>query len=67
MPPPLRAPDRSTWHTVGIRREIELTVFSVVFLFLVAAVVLVLLGRTTWLSDGFWAPDGAYSGGVAIR
>jgi hypothetical protein len=27
----------------------------------VAAVVLVSLGGTTWLSDGFWAPDGAYS------
>jgi hypothetical protein len=27
----------------------------------VAAVVLVLLGGTTWLSDGFWAPDGIYS------
>ena len=27
----------------------------------VAALVLVLLGGTTWLSDGFWAPDGAYS------
>jgi hypothetical protein len=27
----------------------------------VAAVVLVLLGGTTWASDGFWAPDGAYS------
>jgi hypothetical protein len=27
----------------------------------VAAVVLVLLGGTTWVSDGFWAPDGAYS------
>ena len=27
----------------------------------VAAVVLVLLGGTTWLSDGFWAPDGLYS------
>jgi hypothetical protein len=27
----------------------------------VAAIVLVLLGGTTWLSDGFWAPDGAYS------
>ena len=26
-----------------------------------AAVVLVLLGGTTWLSDGFWAADGAYS------
>jgi hypothetical protein len=27
----------------------------------VAAVVLVLLGGTTWASDGFWAVDGAYS------
>jgi hypothetical protein len=26
-----------------------------------AAVVLVLLGGTTWASDGIWAPDGAYS------
>jgi hypothetical protein len=26
----------------------------------VAAVVLVLLGGTTWASDGFWAPDGTY-------
>jgi hypothetical protein len=27
----------------------------------VVAVVLGLLGGTTWLSGGFWAPDGAYS------
>lgn len=27
----------------------------------VAAVVLVLLGGTTWMSDGAWAPDGSYS------
>ena len=27
----------------------------------IAAVVLALLGGTTWLSGGFWAPDGAYS------
>jgi hypothetical protein len=27
----------------------------------IAALVLVLLGGTTWLSAGFWAPDGAYS------
>jgi hypothetical protein len=27
----------------------------------VAAVVLVLLGGTTWSSTGFWAPDGAYT------
>jgi hypothetical protein len=27
----------------------------------VAAVVLAVLGGTTWLSGGFWAPDGAYS------
>jgi hypothetical protein len=26
-----------------------------------AALVLVLLGGTTWMSGGFWAPDGAYS------
>jgi hypothetical protein len=27
----------------------------------VATLVLVLLGGTTWMSGGFWAPDGAYS------
>jgi hypothetical protein len=27
----------------------------------VAAVVLVLLGGTTWMQEGFWAPDGMYS------
>jgi hypothetical protein len=27
----------------------------------IAALVLALLGGTTWLSGGFWAPDGAYS------
>ena len=27
----------------------------------VAGVVLTLLGGTTWMSSGFWAPDGAYS------
>src|SRR5262249_2057966 len=27
----------------------------------VAAVVLGVLGGTTWMSDGFWAPDGIYS------
>lgn len=27
----------------------------------VAVVVLTLLGATTWMGDGFWAPDGAYS------
>ncbi len=27
----------------------------------VGAVVLVLAGGTTWMSDGFWAPDGLYS------
>lgn len=27
----------------------------------VAAIVLVLLGGTTWMSDGLWAPDGVYS------
>jgi hypothetical protein len=27
----------------------------------VAAIILVLLGGTTWMSSGIWAPDGAYS------
>ena len=27
----------------------------------VAAIVLAVLGGTTWLSGGFWAPDGGYS------
>jgi hypothetical protein len=31
----------------------------------VAAVVLVLLGGTTWARDGFWAPDGGYSRFIA--
>jgi hypothetical protein len=31
----------------------------------VTAVVLVLLGATTWAGDGVWAPDGAYAGFVA--
>jgi hypothetical protein len=30
-----------------------------------AAVVLVLLGGTTWATDGIWAPDGAYSRFIA--
>ena len=38
-------------------RQISSALFSVG----VAAVVLVLLGGTTWLSGGFWAPDGIYS------
>jgi hypothetical protein len=32
----------------------------------IAAVVLALLGGTTWLSSGFWAPDGAYSRFVSL-
>ena len=31
----------------------------------VTAMVVVLLRATTWASDGFWAPDGAYSSYVA--
>jgi hypothetical protein len=38
-------------------RQISNTLFAVG----VAAVVLVLLGCTTWLNGGFWAPDGFYS------
>jgi hypothetical protein len=34
---------------------------NVLFAAGVVAVVLVLLGGTTWLSGGFWAPDGVYS------
>jgi hypothetical protein len=34
---------------------------NVLFAAGVAAVVLVLLGGTTWVSGGFWSPDGAYS------
>ena len=34
---------------------------NVLFAVGVAAVVLVLLGGTTWLSGGVWAPDGVYS------
>jgi hypothetical protein len=32
-----------------------------VFAIGVSAVILVLLGGTTWADSGFWAPDGAYS------
>lgn len=34
---------------------------NALFAVCVAAVVLVLLGGTTWLSGGFWAPDGGFS------
>jgi len=34
---------------------------NVLFAAGVAALVLVLLGGTTWMSDGFWGPAGAYS------
>ena len=34
---------------------------KMLFLAGVAAILLVLAGGTTWASDGFWAPDGAYS------
>src|SRR5262249_5082712 len=34
---------------------------NALFGFGVAAVVLGVLGGTTWLSGGFWAPDGVYS------
>jgi hypothetical protein len=37
------------------------TISNALFWAGVAAVVLVLLGGTTWASDGIWAPDGAYS------
>ena len=31
----------------------------------VTAMVLLLLGTTTWAGDGLWAPDGAYAGFIA--
>jgi hypothetical protein len=45
--------------TFGLRQARMISNGS--FLAGVAAVVLVLLGGTTWASDGLWAPDGAYS------
>jgi len=45
--------------TFGLRRAGIISNAS--FLAGVAAVVLVLLGGTTWAGGGFWAPDGAYS------
>jgi hypothetical protein len=38
---------------------------NVLFAAGVAAVVLVLVGGTTWMSGGIWAPDGAYSRSVS--
>ena len=37
------------------------TISNALFAVGVSAVVLTLLGGTTWLAGGFWAPDGAYS------
>ena len=45
--------------TFGLRQARMIT--SRAFAPGIAAVVLVLLGGTTWASDGVWAPDGAYS------
>ena len=49
-------------HVCGVRplarrADLERTLHGVG----VAAVVLAVLGGTTWASSGFWAPDGAYS------
>jgi len=41
--------------------EIARLISNALFAGGIAAVVLVLLGGTTWLSGGFWAPDGVYS------
>jgi len=38
-----------------------LIISNALFAIGVAAVVLVFLGGTTWLSGGFWAPDGVYA------
>jgi magnesium-transporting ATPase (P-type) len=45
--------------TFGLRRAGILS--DALWLAGVLATVLVLLGGTTWATDGFWAPDGAYS------
>jgi hypothetical protein len=45
--------------TFGLWRAGQMS--NAVFTMGVAALVLVLFGGTTWMSDGFWAPDGAYS------
>jgi len=45
--------------TFGLRQAQMISSRS--FLAGVAAVVLVLMGGTTWANDGIWAPDGAYS------
>jgi hypothetical protein len=45
--------------TFGLRRAGLIS--NALFWAGLAAVVLVLLGGTTWASDGIWAPDGAYS------
>jgi hypothetical protein len=45
--------------TFGLWRAVLIS--NALFAAGVAAVVLVLLGGTTWLSGGFWAPDGVYS------
>ena len=44
---------------LGLRRAGIVT--SAWFTAGVAAIVAVLAGATTWATDGFWAPDGAYS------
>jgi hypothetical protein len=49
--------------TFGLRQA--RTISSGSFLAGVAAVVLLVLGGTTWASDGVWSPDGAYSRIVA--
>ena len=45
----------------GIAEDPENVGSNALFAAGVAAVVLGLLGGTTWLTGGFWAPDGVYS------
>ena len=54
-------PARDADHVSGIRALAGRLISNALFAVGVAAVVLVLLGGTTWLSGGFWAPDGVYS------
>jgi hypothetical protein len=53
-------PGRDVRHVRGVRALGAGIISKQFFSAGVATVVLVLLGGTTWASDGFWAPDGAY-------
>jgi hypothetical protein len=57
------APRSACWARVEVQYALCQAglISNMLFASGVAAVVLALLGGTTWMSGGFWAPDGAYS------